>query len=251
MTIDDTAARPSALVTGGSRGIGFGIAQLLARRGWDLTLAARRADQLQRAANDLGGYGGSVQVVPGDIADDAVLDEVVTRHSEAYGGMSGLILAAGVGTAGAISGYPMGRFDKQIAVNVRAPYALVSRALPLLRRSAAQPLQVRSRIVALSSIEGVFPESGLAAYGASKAALISLIRSINVEENGNGVLATAISPAFVATELSAWATESVPFDRMISVADVVCVVEMLLGLSFTASIEHLVLNRVGAGPYRA
>ncbi|MCW2604435.1 MAG: putative 3-oxoacyl-[acyl-carrier-protein] reductase, partial [Pseudonocardiales bacterium] len=76
---------------------------------------------------------------------------------------------------------------------------------------AAQPLQVRSRIVALSSIEGVFPESGLAAYGASKAALISLIRSINVEENGNGVLATAISPAFVATELSAWATESVPF----------------------------------------
>jgi 3-oxoacyl-[acyl-carrier protein] reductase len=244
-------ARPSALVTGGSRGIGFGIAQLLARRGWDLTLAARRADQLQRAAEELAGHGGSVQVVPGDMADDAVLEEVVERHGDTYGGMSGLVLAAGVGTAGSIGGYPMSRFDKQVAVNLRAPFALTSLALPLLRRSAADEPARPSRIVALSSIEGVYPEGGLAAYGASKAALISLIRSINVEENAHGVLATAISPAFVATELSAWATDAVPADQMIPVADVVGVVEMLLGLSPTASIEHILLNRVGAGPYHA
>jgi 3-oxoacyl-[acyl-carrier protein] reductase len=78
-----------------------------------------------------------------------------------------------------------------------------------------------------------------------------LIRSINAEENANGLLATAISPAFVATELSAWTTDTIPFEEMISVEDVVKVFDLLLSLSSNATLEHIVINRVGGGPYHA
>jgi NAD(P)-dependent dehydrogenase (short-subunit alcohol dehydrogenase family) len=133
------------------------------------------------------------------------------------------------------------------------PRAVVSsaQALPLLRQSATTAPGGRSHVVAITSIEGVFPEYGLSAYGASKASLISLVRSINAEENDRGVLATAISPAFVATELSAWVTGTIPSESMISVEDVVSVVNLLLTLSPNACIPHVVINRIAAGPYRA
>jgi 3-oxoacyl-[acyl-carrier protein] reductase len=242
---------PSALITGGSRGIGFGIAELLATSGWGLTLTARHADQLDEAAHRLSTYGGQVQVVAGDMADDATITDVVVRHEATFGGLSALVLAAGTGTIGNVSGYPMARFDRQFAVNMRAPYALVSRALPLLRQSATVAPGGRSRVVAVTSIEGVYPEEGLAAYGASKAALISLVRSINIEENDHGVVATAISPALVDTDLVAWMADTIPLESMILVEDVVKVVDLLMNLSPNACIPHVLINRVGAGPYRA
>jgi len=243
--------RRSALVTGGSRGIGFEIAQLLASRGWALTITARHAEQLEQAARTLTAAGGHVQAIVGDMADDAAIEGVINGHEAMFGELSVLVLAAGVGSAGAIAGYSMPRFEKQFAVNIKAPYALVSHALPLLRRSATARPEGRSHVVAITSLDGIYPERGLAAYGASKAALISLVRSINTEENANGVLATAISPAFVATELSAWTTDTIPFDSMISVEDVVNVVNLLLILSPNACIPHVLINRVAAGPYRA
>jgi 3-oxoacyl-[acyl-carrier protein] reductase len=239
----------SAVITGGSRGIGFGIAELLTRRGWALTLTARHADQLAQASDQLTAMGGTVQVVAGDMADDAALADVLGRHEQTFGAMSALVLAAGVGSGGDIAGYPISRVDKQFAVNIRAPYSLASQALPMLRRSAASTPGGRSWVVAIASIDGVFPPRGLAAYSASKAALISLVHSINIEENENGVLATAISPAFVATELSAWTTDTVPFDEMLTIDDVVKVVDLILSMSPNALMPHIVLKRVGAGPY--
>jgi 3-oxoacyl-[acyl-carrier protein] reductase len=244
-------APPSAIVTGGSRGIGFGMAELLVGRGWSVTLTARRVDQLEQAANQLTEHGGRVQIVAGDMADDNAITDVLEQHEAVFGGLSAVVLAAGVGSAGELGGYPASRWDKQFAVNVRAPFALVSQAIPALRRSAGNSPGGCSRVIAIASIEGIHPERGLSAYGASKAALISLVRSINLEENRNGILATAISPAFVATELSAWTTDTIAFDQMIAVDDVVKVVDLVLSLSPNASIPHIVINRVGAGPYHA
>lgn len=244
-------AQPSAIVTGGSRGIGFGIAEHLLRRGWAVTITARHADQLEQAVTALSPSGSAVQAVVGDMASDDTIATVLAEHRAAFGGLSALILAAGVGSAGPIADLSLSRFDKQFAVNVRAPFALVSQALPALRASAPDSPSGHAHVVALSSIEGLYPDQGLAAYGASKAGLISLVRSINIEENANGVFATAISPAFVATELSAWTTGTIPFEKMISVADIVQVVNLILSLSPNAGVEHIVVNRVGAGPYHA
>ena len=251
ITNDRRPWQGSAVVTGGSRGIGFAIARTLSRRGWALTLTARDIDQLEIARKHLSEDGAPVQVVPGDMASDGTIDAVLAQHQDAYGGMSALVLAAGVGSAAPLAGYPMHRFDKQFAVNVRSAFALVSKALPLLRESAAANPTRPTRVIAIASIEGVHPGRRLAAYGASKAALISLIQSVNAEEGMNGVLGSAISPAFVATELSAWTTDTIPFEEMITVSDVVKVVDLILNLSPNAVIPHIVLNRVGAGPFHA
>jgi NAD(P)-dependent dehydrogenase (short-subunit alcohol dehydrogenase family) len=244
------AAAPSALVTGGSRGIGYGIAACLVRRGWSVTLTARREMQLDDAAAALSEGGGAVHTVAADMADSAAVDAALDSHVERFGGLTGLVLAAGVGSAAPVAGYPIHRFDKQFAVNIRAPYALTSRALPLLRESASRG-GPRPQIIAIASIEGMHPDRNLSAYGASKSALISLMQSINIEENEHSVVATAISPAYVDTELSAWTNDTVPAHTMIRVEDVVRVVELVLDLSPYAVIPHVVVNRMGAGPHHA
>jgi 3-oxoacyl-[acyl-carrier protein] reductase len=243
--------RRSAIVTGGSRGIGLGIARHLADRGWALTLVARNAEHLDFAVAELNDHGASATAVAADMADNAMADVVVEHHEHAFGSLNALILAAGVGSGGPIANYPLRRFDKQFAVNIRAPFALVAKALPLLRKAAAVDVTDCARVIALTSIEGLYPETGLAAYASSKAALISLVRSVNIEESANRVVATAISPAFVDTAMSDWMKESIPADTMIPVEDVVRLVAAVLDLSANALVEHIVINRRDAGAYRA
>jgi len=98
---------------------------------------------------------------------------------------------------------------------------------------------------------GVYPEEGLAAYGAAKAALISFVRSINLEEGSAGVVATAISPGFVDTDMSAWTTDTIPADTMLSISDIVKVVDLVLSLSRTAVLPHILISRAGASAYHA
>jgi 3-oxoacyl-[acyl-carrier protein] reductase len=246
-----TISTPSALITGASRGIGLGVARLLAERGWSLTINARDDARLSEVRRELEELGGSVRTCASDVADDSGLERLVAGHGAAYGGMNALILVAGVGSVGPIDGYPMRRFDKQIAVNLRAPFALVGLALPLLRAGAVAAPDHGGRIVALASIEGLYPQAGLAAYGAAKAALISFVRSINIEEGAAGIVASAISPGFVDTEMSAWTTETVPVEEMLPVSDVVKVVDLVLSVSPSAVLPHIVISRAGAGAFTA
>ena len=242
---------PSALITGGSRGIGYAIAKHLAAQKWALTLTARDREQLKTVCAELKALGGTVQFVAGDAADDDTLQEVVTQHESAYRSMNALILAAGVGSAAPIAGYPMKRFDKQLSVNFRSAFVLVSQALPLLRAGAVADLARGGRIIGLASMEGIYPDRGLSAYSASKAALISLLQAVNVEEAENGISATAISPGFVNTDMSAWTAETIPPDTMITVADIVAVVDLILSLSPNAVLPHVVINRAGGGAFHA
>lgn len=251
MSESTPAPRRSAIVTGASRGIGLGVATHLAATGWDLTLVARGADRLEQVRAQLAGSGTRVQAVPADMAEEDAVAGVVERHREAFGALSALVLGAGVGSAAPLEGYPMRRYDKQLAVNTRAPFQLISLVLPLLRAGAAADPARGSRVVALTSVEALYPEAGLSAYGASKAALLALVQSVNVEEGRNGVTATAVSPAYVDTEMSDWVSDRIPKESMISVDDVVKVVELVLSVSARAALPHIVLNRAGASPFSA
>jgi NAD(P)-dependent dehydrogenase (short-subunit alcohol dehydrogenase family) len=249
--MSEKRARPSALITGASRGIGRGIASHLAAQGWALTVIARGEDKLAELDQAFTAAGAIVQTVLGDIGDEATLDAAVNTHAQAYSSMNALVLAAGVGSAGPVAGYPMRRLDRQITVNLRAPFGLLARALPLLRAGAEADPQRGGRVIALTSLAGVHPEAGLAAYGASKAALISLLAAVNNEEGVNGVSATGISPAYVDTDMSAWVSESIPSATMITVEDVVKTVELVLTVSPNAVLPHIVINRRGGGAYQA
>jgi 3-oxoacyl-[acyl-carrier protein] reductase len=242
----------TALVTGASRGIGLGIAQRLASRGFGLTISARDSQALDVVAADLAGLGAArVEVCAGDLADATHCQDVLDVHRAAFGSMNLLVLNAGVGTAGAVDSYPMSRFDKTVAVNLRSPFLLLQGGLEMLRAAASEDGDRGARIVVMSSITAVFAEPGLAAYGATKAALLALVDGLNVEESGNGVSATALAPAFVDTDMSAWATDRIPAEEMIPVADVVRLVEVLVDLSHRSVIPRILMTRAGTSGFVA
>ncbi|MBL7252991.1 SDR family oxidoreductase [Paractinoplanes lichenicola] len=228
----------SALITGASRGIGRGIALALASQSWALTLVARKPAEVASEALEAGAA--SVETIAADLAAPGAAEELTLPSR-----LDALVLSAGVGSAAPIDGYPMARFDKQFALNTRTPFVLVSRALPLLRADGG------GRVIALASIGGVYAEPNLSAYGASKAALLALVRGLNAEESGHGVTATAIAPGYVDTDMSAWIHDTVPPDQMIPVADVVATVTMLLDLSPRTVINEIVLSRAGTRGYEA
>lgn len=242
----------SALVTGASRGIGLGVARALAGRGLGLTLAARDGDRLRAVATELLRAGASrVEVVAGDHGDDLHLDLLARTHQDAYGSMDALVLNAGVGTAGDIGTYPIRRFDRTVAVNLRAPFRLLQLCLPLLRAGAAADPVRGAKVVALASITGVHAEPGLAAYGATKAAMMSLVDTVNAEESSRGVIGTALAPAFVDTDMSAWAADRIPPADMIPIADIVRLVECALDLSARSVVGRMVVARAASSGHTA
>lgn len=242
----------SALVTGATRGIGRGIARSLGAQGWALTLSGRNTDLLESVAHEVRGAGAAdVVVAPADLAHRGEVGTLVGAHATRFESLDALVLNAGVGTAGRLANGDLSRVDKTLEVNFRSAVSLVAEAIPLMRKAAAIAPYRGAKIIALASIAGIYPEAGLAAYGASKAALISLMETVNREESAQGITATAVAPGFVDTDMSEWVTERIPRDEMIPVQDVVTIVDMLLGLSRKSAIGRVIVERSANGSLSA
>lgn len=245
------AGRPVALVTGASRGIGLGIARRLAEAGYDLTVSARDASRLNRAAEVLAGAGGRVHAIAADMAVEEDVRRLAAEHTQHHGRLDVLVIGAGVGSSESIEKATKKRYDLQFDVNVRAPFVLLQACLPVLRKTAATNPEHGARIIALASITGIAAEPALAAYGATKAALISLCRSVNTEASAHGVSATAICPGYVDTDMSAWTRDRIEPHRMIQVDDITELAMSLTRLSAFAVVPELVVTRPGEQLWRA
>ena len=221
----------SALVTGGSSGIGLAIARALRADGYALTLAARRPEPLAEAAAEL-----DALAVPANLSDADECVRVVSAHAERHGGLDVLVNCAGIGIGGSFAEQETKKFDLQLDLNLRATLDVTREALPLLRAS-------RGQIVTLASIAGTIPTPGLAIYGATKAALIAWTSSLNREEAEHGIRATAISPGFVATRMTEWT--GLPEEEQISTDDIVALVRTVLALSPMARVPNIVVERLG------
>ncbi|GGN19306.1 SDR family NAD(P)-dependent oxidoreductase [Streptomyces fuscichromogenes] len=246
-----TGARRAALVTGASRGIGRAIARRLAREGYDLTLTARDGDALRAAAEEFARLGARTEVAVGDMSDEDAVRSVADVHRAAYGRLDALVVSAGVGSSAPLGGYPMHRFDKQFTVNVRAPFVLIDACLDLLRETVTLSPETGTKIVAISSITAFAPEPGLAAYGASKAALVALCEAVNTEVSVAGVAATAICPGYVDTDMSAWMHERLAPTEMVTSEDIAELVLALTRTSRRAVVPHLPVVRAGSELWRA
>ena len=240
----------AALVTGASRGIGAAIAEKFAADGWDLTISARGREALENKAAELRERGaGRVEVVPADMTDADAITALGTAHADAFGRCDALIINAGMGSKGAVAKMPVKRFDRLYEVNVRAPYILLQSVLPTLRATAETV--GAAKVIAVASITGVYPEPELSAYGATKAALISLCETFNLEESENGVSATTIAPGYVNTDMTDWLKDRIPADEMITAADVAVVAHSITQLSRFAVLPNVVLTRPGTNLHRA
>lgn len=242
----------SALVTGAFRDIGRGIALRLAGKGYGLTITSRKDGDLQVLEQELVAAGAPKVVRhAADMARRDCLPALIAAHEDGFGAMNALVVNAGVGTAGKVADYDLKRLDKTLEVNFACAVVLIKKSLPMLRTAAAEDPVRGARIIGVSSITGAYAEPGLAVYGASKAALLSLLETVNLEESARGVTASAIAPAFVDTDMSDWVTDRIPKDEMIPVEDVVRVVDMLLELSANTVVNRIVLSRKGTNGYSA
>ena len=222
---------PSALVTGGSSGIGLAIARMLRDEGYSLTLAARKLERLEAAASELGATAAAA-----DVQHEEDCARLVASHVEEHGGLDVLVNSAGVGIAGRIGDTATKHLDLQLAVNLRGAFLVTREALPALR-------EARGYVVNLASLAGTIPTPGLATYGAAKAALIALTRSLVREEHEAGVRATALCPGFVDTPMATWT--GIEGDEMIQPSDCAEIVRSLLRLSPAARVPVVVVERAG------
>jgi NAD(P)-dependent dehydrogenase (short-subunit alcohol dehydrogenase family) len=205
---------------------------MLAEEGFALTLAARNAERVEAAADELGAL-----AVTADVSKEEDCERVVAEHVERHGGLDVLVNSAGIGIGGNVETLSTKHIDLQLDVNIRGLVLVTQAAIPHLRES-------RGLVVNLSSIAGTGPTPALSIYGASKAAVISLTRSLNEELDADGVRATALCPAFVDTDMASWS--GIPGEEMIQPEDCAEIVRLLLRLTPRARIPQVVIERVGS-----
>jgi len=232
----------AALVTGGSSGIGLEIARALGSEGYAVTLSARRPDKLAHAAAGLRDADMDIHAVPADMAIEDDVIALARAHGDRYGRLDVLVNNAGVGVGGAIESHPTPKLDLQLAVNLRAVYLMTRECIPLLRAAGAE--HGKALIVNMSSVTGKVGEPGLAAYSATKAALIGFTQAAQGELAGAGVQATALCPGFVDTAMSDW-VEGVSKEEMIKPADIAEAVLFLLRTSPACRVPEIEFARAG------
>lgn len=188
-----------ALVTGASRGIGAAMAEALAREGAHVVLTARTAQDLEGVEERIHAAGGSATIAPMDLTES----ESIARLAEAIAGrwqaLDVLVLnAAMLGTLTPVTDIDGKEFNKVLTLNVLAQQALIRVFDPMLRKSAA------GRLVAVTSGVGREPRAFWGAYGASKAALETLVLAYGEEVGNLAPLKTLIvNPGPTATTMRA------------------------------------------------
>jgi NAD(P)-dependent dehydrogenase (short-subunit alcohol dehydrogenase family) len=222
----------SALITGGSSGIGLAIGRMLREEGFELTLASRTKEKVEVAAAEIGAH-----AVAADVGREEDCVRVVAEHKERFGGMDLLVNSAGIGIAGTVESLQAKHIDLQLGINLRGLLLVTRESIPLLK-------ETKGWVVNLASIAGTTATPGLTVYGATKAAVIALTRSLNAELDGDGVRAIALCPGFVDTPMAEWS--GLPGDEMIQPEDCAEVVRLCLKLSSRARIPQVVIERVGA-----
>ena len=187
-----------ALVTGGSRGIGAGIARALAREGAAVALTYHEAREAAEAVvTEIRAGGGRATALRLAQESRASVRDVVERTIAALGGLDVLVNNAAILEQRPFEELDDAAWDRMLAVNLRGPFALCQEALPHLLAHG------QGRIINVSSIGGQWGGNLAVHYSASKAALISLTRSLARIYSARGLAVNAIAPGLVRTEMSA------------------------------------------------
>jgi len=187
----------TALLTGAAGGLGKRFAQVLTCAGAKVALAGRHEGTLQPLAKDLQAAGAEVAVTPLDVTDAASIQRGFDAAEKALGPISLLINNSGVAAAGMASEIPEGEWDRVLDTNLKGAW-LCSGAFARQRIATGEP----GVIVNIASILGLRTAGGVAAYGASKAALIQLTQNMAFELARHRIRVNALAPGYISTDIN-------------------------------------------------
>jgi dehydrogenase/reductase SDR family member 4 len=187
-----------AIVTGATRGIGRAIAFALGRAGASVVVSSRKADAVAATRDAMTAGGITAHGFPANVGRLDEARALIDFAATTLGGVDVLVNNAAVSPLfGPLTAMTESAFDKIMAVNVKGPWELACRALPLMAARGG------GSIVNLSSVDGIRPQPDLGIYSASKAALISLTKAMALEWGAQNVRANAICPGLIKTDFSA------------------------------------------------
>jgi 3-oxoacyl-[acyl-carrier protein] reductase len=187
------------LVTGGSRGLGLGIARKLASEGFRVIAVARRSsDDLAKAMQDCGD---AIKFWPFDLGDVPGIGELVPAIRKEFGPLYGLVNNAAIGTSGMLATMRVADIERTVQLNTVSPLVLTKH---VVRGMMADGITTNGggRIVNMTSIVSTTGFSGLTVYGATKAAMVGFTKSLAREVGPLGVTVNAVAPGFVDTSMT-------------------------------------------------
>ena len=179
-----------ALITGGTSGIGLASARLFKEQGAKVVVTGRERHALDQAQRMLGD---DAMVLRSDAASLADIDNLMDAVKDRFGRLDILFVNAGVARAGAIEQVGESDFDAMMDINVKGVFFTIQKALPLFGASAS--------VIVTTSIANQLGSPNFSVYGASKAALRSLVKSLALELIARGIRVNAISPGPIATPM--------------------------------------------------
>lgn len=237
-------ADKAAIVTGASSGIGLAIADLLGSEGYGLTVAARRPDKLEQAADTLRERGYEVEPVAGLLGEEDAVKAVVAAHRERFGRLDVLVNNAGVGIGAPVAEIETKRLDMQLDLNVRSMILFYRECVGLLRAAGAE--HRRALVVNTASIAGKQGQAWLSVYAATKAAVVNFTQSMHKELSEDGIRNTALCPGFVDTPMTDFAKEGgVAAEDMMRPSDIAEAVRFLLAVSPACIVPEIQFIRPG------
>ena len=236
----------AALITGASSGIGLAIAGVLGEEGYGLTVAARRPDKLEAAADGLRAKGHAVEHVAGNLGDEETIKGVVARHADRFGRLDVLVNNAGIGVGELVGELTTKKVDLQLGTNLRAVFLFYRECAPMLKAAGAE--HANALVVNTSSISGKAGEAWLSVYSATKHGVVGFTQAMNKELAGDGIKSTALCPGFVDTAMTAFVKEHVPAETMITPQDIAEAVRYLLRTSPGCVIPEIQFLQPGGGP---
>ncbi len=188
----------SALVTGGSRGIGAATARALADAGWPVGVNYRSdGDAAAKVVEEIEAAGGKAIALQGDVADPATPDALLKELKESFGPVLVLVNNAGVSADSLTPQIDDEAWDKVIDTNLSGAFRLIRRAISPMMRARF------GRVINMASVVGIRGNPGQANYAASKAGLIAVTRTVAAEVARRKVTVNAVAPGFVSTDLTA------------------------------------------------
>ena len=192
-----------ALVTGGSEGIGFAIAEAFLREGAEICLVGRDAGKLDAARTKLGG--GAVETISADLATGAGIDTVVEHVKGSGRTLDILVNNAGVALLVPFDSVTAEQYQQSFALNVTAVFFLTQRLLPLLAPNGASVINISSYFASK-----MIPKRPSSLYSLSKGALNSLTKSLAFELGPRGIRVNAIAPGTVDTAMRRKRVDNLP-----------------------------------------
>lgn len=223
----------NVIVTGGSRGLGLGIARRLSAAGYRVVAIARKENADMQAAMQAAEQAnpGSFHFVPFDLAELEAIPQLVKKLRKAHGPIYGLVNNAGMSFEGALALMPTSHIEQMVRVNTVSPIVLTKHVVRTMMADGG------GRIINLSSITAFTGYTGLSVYSATKASLLGFSRSLAREAGRMGVNVNSVAPGFIDTDMTQGLGEEMrgkierrsALRRLAGIDDVAGAIEFLLG----------------------